>query len=88
MQLLFWSIFGAAAGWYTAKIMLSDGRDRWMSTLVGIVAGIGGGFLFDATSFRWEGKMIYTSLASTMAAVTLTVLYQYIVVRHEFSPTK
>lgn len=88
MQLFFWSIFGAAAAWYTAKIMLSDGRDRWMSMLVGVAAAVGGGFIFDATTFRWEGKMIYTSLVSTLAAVILTMLYQYLVVRREPSPTK
>lgn len=88
MQLLFWSMFGAAAAWYTAKIMLSEGRDRSMSLLVGVASGVGGGFFFNATPFRWEGKMIYTSLASTMAAVIFTVLYQYVVVRHEPSPTK
>ena len=88
MQLFFCSIFGAAAGWYTAKIMLSYGRDRWLSMLVGAAAAIGGGFIFDATPFRWEGKMIYTSLISTTAAVILTILYQYLVVRHEFSPTR
>lgn len=64
MQLLFWSTLGGAAAWYTAKIMLSEGRDRWMSVLVGIAAGVSGGFIFDATPFRWEGKMIYTSLVS------------------------
>lgn len=88
MQLFFWSIFGAAAAWYTAKIMLSDGRDKWMSMLVGVAAAVGGGFIFDATPFRWEGKMIYTSLVSTTAAVVLTILYQYVVVRREFSPSK
>lgn len=88
MQLLFWCVFGAVAGWYTASIMLSEGRDRWMSVLVGIAAGVAGGFLFEATPFRLEGKMIYTSLVSTMAAVSLTVLYQYAVVRREFSTTK
>lgn len=88
MQLLFWSVFGIVASWYTANIMLSDGRDRWMSILVGVAAAVGGGFIFDATPFRWEGKMIYTSLISTMAAVIFTILYQYAVVRHEFSPTK
>lgn len=87
MQLLFWCIFGAAAGWYTAKIMLSDGRDRWLSMLVGVAAAVGGGLIFDATPFRWEGKMIYTSLVSTTAAVILTVLYQYVVVRRSLSPT-
>jgi len=88
MQLFFWSIFGAAAAWYTAKIMLSDGRDRWMSMLVGVAAAVGGGFIFDATTFRWEGKMIYTSLVSTTAAVIFTILYQYVVVRREFSQAK
>jgi uncharacterized membrane protein YeaQ/YmgE (transglycosylase-associated protein family) len=86
MQIFFWSIFGAVTGWYTGKFMLSQGRGQWMTVLVGIAAAIGGGMLFDATSFHWEGKMIYTSLVSIMAAVVLTVLYQYVVVRHEFSP--
>lgn len=87
MQFFFWFIFGASAAWYTAKIMLSGGRDLWMSMLVGVAAAIGGGFIFDATPFPWEGKMIYTSLVSTMAAVILAMLYQYVVVRRKFSPT-
>lgn len=85
MQLFFWTMLGAAAAWYTTKIMLSDGRDRWMSMLVGVAAAIAAGFIFEATPFRWEGKMIYTSLVSTTSAVILTILYQYLVVRREFS---
>ena len=88
MQIFFWSILGAAAAWYTARFMLSGGRDLWMSMLVGVAAALGGGFIFDATPFRWEGKMIYTSLVSTLAAVILTMLYQHLVVRREPSPTK
>jgi uncharacterized membrane protein YeaQ/YmgE (transglycosylase-associated protein family) len=84
MQLFFWAVFGAVAGWCTGKIMLSQGRGQSMSVLVGIAAGIGGGFLFDATPFHLEGKMIYASLAAVMSSVVFSILYQYVVVRHEF----
>lgn len=88
MQLFFWSMFGVIAGWYTGKIMLCQGRDQLMSVLVGLAAGTGGGFLFNATPLQLDGKMIYSSLVAVMSSVLFSVLYQYVVVRHEFSPTK
>ena len=87
MGILFCAVLGGVGGWFTGKMMLSHGRDQFVSALVGLAAGAGGGFLFNAAPFHLEGKMIYSTLAAVMSSVIFTVLYQYAFVRHEFGPT-
>ncbi|MGH9571930.1 MAG: GlsB/YeaQ/YmgE family stress response membrane protein [Candidatus Acidiferrales bacterium] len=86
MQLLFWATYGLVAGWLAGKIItLSQGRDQLLDVVLGTAGGIGGGFLFDATPFRIEGKMIYTSLAAALGGVILTLASRYFTTaRHKY----
>jgi uncharacterized membrane protein YeaQ/YmgE (transglycosylase-associated protein family) len=87
MQMLFWATYGLVAGWLAGKFMLSQGRDHMMDLVMGAAGGVGGGFLFDATPFRLEGKMIYTSLAAVLGAVIATVLFRYRIGRQAYGAT-
>lgn len=86
MQLLFWSLYGLVAGWVAGKmVMLSQGRDQAMDLVLGAAGGVGGGFLFDSTPFRIDGKMIYTSLAAALGGVILTLASRYLTARQRYS---
>lgn len=86
MQLLFWSLYGLVAGWVAGKmVMLSQGRDQAVDMALGAAGGVGGGFLFDVTPFRIDGKMIYTSLAAATGGVILTLGSRYLTVRRRCS---
>jgi uncharacterized membrane protein YeaQ/YmgE (transglycosylase-associated protein family) len=88
MQILLWAISGLVAGWVTGKFMLSEGRDQLMDLVMGIAGGVGGGFLLDLTTFHVGGRMIFTSLAAVLGAVSLTVISRYVIGRREFGSTR
>jgi len=87
LLLLYWIVGGAAVGWLTGKLMLSEGRDRVMDIVMGIAGAVGGAFLFSAAHILVQGKMIYTSLAAIVGAVILTGLTRYLGGRREYGTT-
>ncbi|HKN61853.1 MAG TPA: hypothetical protein VJW93_11785 [Candidatus Acidoferrales bacterium] len=74
MQFVFWIVDGLAAGWLTGKAMSADGRELMMDVLMGVMGGVGGGFLIQVAGLPVQGKMIYTNLAAILGAVVLTTL--------------
>ena len=87
MQLILWMLCGAAAGWIAGKTMLSEGRDQVMDLVMGLAGGLGGGFIFSATRFQPQGKMIYTALAAMIGAVILTSLSRIVTGKLEYGAT-
>lgn len=87
MQLIVWVLCGAAAGWLTGKIMLSEGRDHVMDLVMGLAGGVGGGFIFSATRFQPQGKMIYTAMAAVLGAVILTISSRFVTGKLEYGAT-
>jgi uncharacterized membrane protein YeaQ/YmgE (transglycosylase-associated protein family) len=55
--------------------------------VLGLAGGLVGGFIFNATSFRIEGKMIYTSVSAILGAIILTFLSRYFLGRREYGAT-
>jgi uncharacterized membrane protein YeaQ/YmgE (transglycosylase-associated protein family) len=85
MQLLLWMLDGVVASWLTGKLMVREGRDLMMDTVMGAAGGIAGGFLFTAAHILVRGAMIYTNLCALMGAVVLTLLSQQFGGRRQFS---
>jgi uncharacterized membrane protein YeaQ/YmgE (transglycosylase-associated protein family) len=87
VQLILWVLCGAAAGWLTGKLMLSEGRDHVMDLMMGLAGGVGGGFIFSATRFQPQGKMIYTAVAAVLGAIIVTTASRFFTGRREYGAT-
>ena len=88
MELFFWVVMGVVAGWIARMGMLSQGRDRILDIVLGIVGAIGGGFLLTAAHPSAEGRMIYTSLAAILGAISLTVLSRYLTAKLAYDSSR
>lgn len=88
MELFFWIVVGVVAGWIAGMVMLSQGRDRVLDIVIGIAGAVGGGFLLTVAHPSVEGRMIYTSLAAILGAVSLTVLSRYLSARLAYNSSR
>jgi uncharacterized membrane protein YeaQ/YmgE (transglycosylase-associated protein family) len=87
VQLILWVLCGAAAGWLTGKLLLSEGRDQIMDLVMGLAGGIGGGFIFSATRFQPQGKVVYTALSAVLGAIVLTLFSRFVTGKLEYGAT-
>jgi uncharacterized membrane protein YeaQ/YmgE (transglycosylase-associated protein family) len=85
MQFVFWIVDGLAAGWLTGKAMSAEGRDLMMDVLMGVVGGVGAGFLIQIAGLPVQGKTIYTNLAAIVGAVVLTTLSRVVTQRRAYA---
>lgn len=87
MQLILWVLCGAAAGWFTGRVLLSEGRDQIMDLVMGLAGGIGGGFIFSAARFQPQGKMVYATLCAVFGAIILTLFSRFVTGKLEYGAT-
>ena len=88
MELFVWIVVGVIAGWIAGMVMLSQGRDRILDIVIGIAGAAGAGFLLTLAHPSVQGRMIYTSLAAVLGAVSLTILSRYLSARLAYNSSR
>ena len=73
LDLLFWVIFGAIAGWIAAAIAGEGARiSGWMNVVVGVVGAVIGGLIFNALGGTGvSGFNIYSFAVAIIGAIVL-----------------
>ncbi len=70
MNIVFFLIIGAIAGWLAAKVMRGRGLGLWINMGLGVVGAVLGGTLLGQLEMRAEGP-IEQLLTATVGAVIL-----------------
>jgi len=72
MELIYFLLIGALAGWLSGQIMQGAGFGILGNILVGVVGAVIGGWLFDFLGIYTEGSLL-GSLASAVAGAIVLI---------------
>ena len=74
MDLLYWIIVGAIAGWLAGKLMEGRGFGFLGNVVVGVVGALIGGYLLGHLGLSFGGGLIGTILNAVIGAIVLLVI--------------
>ncbi len=74
MELVYFLLIGAAAGWLAGQFMKGKGFGVLGNIVVGILGGILGGFLFGLLGIGTEGGIVGALITAFVGAVVLLLL--------------
>jgi len=74
MQLIWFLVIGATAGWLADLIMQGRGGNLLLNLLIGVVGAVIGGFLFSALGLSAHGLLGNLIMATSGAVVLLFLI--------------
>ena len=80
MGILSWIVLGAIAGWIGSMLVNKSGEGLFRDIVLGIIGGIGGGWIFAAVgSTGVTGFNLWSLFVAVVGAVVVLALYHAIV---------
>lgn len=74
MELVYFLLIGAVAGWLAGQIMKGRGFGPLGNVVVGVVGAVLGGYLFRALGVGTEGSLLGVLLTALFGAIVLLVI--------------
>lgn len=71
MELLYFLLIGAAAGWLGGQVMQGKGHGLIGNIIIGVIGGVVGGWLFGVLGISTGGGLIGSIITAAAGAVVL-----------------